>query len=84
MVHPSIQDELFNIVVNIFGDKNQLFIEEGYNILNLLLYKSKEIIDSKYYIFFKVMIYGILGVPAEYIDSLKKGNNFNRIFGETL
>ena len=67
-------------MVNIFVDRSQLYIEEGYNILNLLLYKLKVNVEPKYYIFFKIIIYAILGVPPNYIMDLKKGTQFDRQF----
>jgi hypothetical protein len=30
---------LFNVIINVFVDEDQIYIEEGFNILNLLLYK---------------------------------------------
>lgn len=56
----------------------QLYIEEGYNILNLLLYKHQQPPEANYYIFFQVIAYAILGVPDNYLRSLRnKGDNFS-------
>lgn len=38
-INNEVGDTLFDLVVWVFSDKNQNYIEEGYNILNLLLYK---------------------------------------------
>jgi hypothetical protein len=65
-------------------DPSQLYIEEGYNILNLLLYKLKNSVESKYYIFFKVIAYAILGVPSDYISNLKNRSNFDKQFAQIL
>jgi hypothetical protein len=72
------------IVIKVFLDEGQLYLEEGFNILNLLLYKLKENIDTKYYLFLKVIIYTILGVPNNYINNLKISNNSNKQFGMIL
>ena len=80
-ISSSNKEEMFNIVIKIFSDPSQLYIEEGFNILNLLLYKLKENVNPKYYIFLKVIIYAILGVPVEYINNLKHGSNFDKSFG---
>jgi hypothetical protein len=72
------------IVIKVFLDEGQLYLEEGFNILNLLLYKLTEKIDTKYYLFLKVIIYTILGVPNNYINNLKIGNNNDKQFGMIL
>jgi hypothetical protein len=36
-------------------------------VLNLLLYKLQHQTDTKYFIFFRVIVYAILGLPAQYI-----------------
>lgn len=71
-------------MVNIFVDRSQIYIEEGYNILNLLLYKLKSLVQPKYFLFLKVIVYAILGVPQDYIANLRKGSNFDRQFSEML
>lgn len=67
-------------MIKILSDPSQLYLEEGFNILNLLLYKLKEHVNPKYYIFLKVIIYAILGVPTEYINHLSQGNHFDKSF----
>ena len=80
----AVSEELFGIVVNIFVDRSQLYIEEGYNILNLLLFKLKGQVQPKYYLFLKVIVYAILGVPQDYLASLRKGSNFDRQFADIV
>ena len=50
-------------MVEVFADRSQLYIEEGYNILNLLLYKLDGPLDDRYYLFFKTIAYALLGLP---------------------
>jgi hypothetical protein len=78
------KQQLFDIVVWIFSDFNQNYIEEGYNVLNLLLYKLENEADRKFFLFFKVIVYAILGLPKEYVENLKKGDNFNVKYAEIL
>jgi hypothetical protein len=80
----NVREELFGITINIFADKSQLYIEEGFNILNLLLYKLHNNIEPKYYVFFKTIIYAILGVPPNYINSLRNGNAFDKQYAEII
>lgn len=80
----AVSEELFAIVVGIFEDRSQLYIEEGYNILNLLLYKLKGPVEPKHYLFLKVILYAILGLPQDYIAGLRKGSSFDRQFAEIL
>lgn len=76
---------LFDLVVWVFSDQQQTYIEEGYNILNLLLYKQESFADNKYFLFFRVIIYAILGVPQEYIENLRrKGDNFSVTYADIL
>jgi hypothetical protein len=79
-----VRESLFGIVINIFGDINQLFIEEGYNILNLLLYKLTTAVEDKHYLFFKVITYAILGLPNNFIQGLRMGNDFQRLYAEII
>jgi hypothetical protein len=68
-------------MVWVFSDSSQIFMEEGYNILNLLLYKLEGQANSKYFLFFRVIVYAILGLPQHYIDNLQaKGDNFSLKF----
>lgn len=60
------------MVVFIFSDPMQMYVEEGYNILNLLLYKLTGLPDSKYYIFFQMIVFAILGLPANHVHSLRQ------------
>lgn len=68
-----------------FSDPNQNYLEEGYNILNLLLYKMKDHVNPQYFLFFRVIVYAILGLPSGYIKSLNnKGDNFSLKFAQIL
>lgn len=84
ILNENARKELFDIVVGIFCDRSQLFIEEGYNILNLLLYKLTGPVEDKYYIFFRVISYAILGLPNNFLEGLHKGNDFQRQYAEIL
>lgn len=64
--------------MQIFSDRSQMFIEEGYNILNLLLYKLTTAVENNYYLFFKVITYAILGLPPNFLQQLRRGNDFDR------
>ena len=78
------QLQLLDIIVFVFSDPNQNYLEEGYNILNLLLYK-KEQVDPQYFLFFKVIVYAILGLPHNYIQDLRrKGDAFGLKFAQIL
>ena len=73
------------MIIWVFSDKEQNYIEEGFNVLNLLLYKLNNFADSKFYVFFKVIVYAILGLPQSYVDDLrKKGDNFSLKFADIL
>lgn len=72
-------------MVWVFSDQSLIFMEEGYNILNLLLYKLEGQANSKYFLFFRVIVYAILGLPQQYIQNLRaKGDNFSLKFAEIL
>ncbi len=62
--------------MGVFADRSQLFIEEGYNILNLLLYKLQGPPEDNYYLFFKTIIYALLALPPHLLQQLQRGNNF--------
>ena len=69
----------------VFSDKEQNFIEEGFNVLNLLLYKLDGYADNKYFIFFKVIVYAILGLPKTYVEDMRKrGDSFSLQFADIL
>jgi hypothetical protein len=71
-------------VVEVFADRSQLYIEEGYNILNLLLYKLEGPLDDRYYLFFKTIAYALLGLPPTLVERLRRGNDFDRQYCEIL
>ena len=80
-----MSQQLFDLVVWIFGDRNQDYIEEGFNVLNLLLYKLDHHPDSKYFLFFKVITYAILGYSQEEINKVRmKGGDFNLQYADIL
>lgn len=71
--------------MEVFADRSQLYIEEGYNILNLLLYKLEGPLDDRYYLFFKTIAYALLGLPPTLVERLRRGNNdFDRQYCEIL
>ena len=59
-------------MVWIFSDPGQLYVEEGYNMLNLLLYKHNSPPEAKYYMFFQMMTFAILGLPPHYLSQLRQ------------
>lgn len=85
VIEEGVRDQLFDLMVWVFSDSSQIFMEEGYNILNLLLYKLEGQANSKYFLFFRVIVYAILGLPQYYIDNLQaKGDNFSLKFAQIL
>ena len=60
--------------MSIFSDPDLLYVEEGFNILNQILFKSKNV-KPEYNIYFSVIIYGILPLNEGYINSLKSENS---------
>ena len=76
---------MFEVVLWIFSDRNQDYIEEGFNVLNLLLYKKEGRIPSEYLVFFRVIVYAILGLPHSYIQELRqKGGPQNHQYANIL
>lgn len=71
-----MREDLLGIVLGVFADRNQMYIEEGYNILNLLLYKLQGPPEETYYLFFKTIAYAILGLPPNFLQQLQRGTAF--------
>lgn len=67
-------DLIHNLLILIFSDANLLYVEEGFNILNQIIFKSKNL-KTEYNIYFSVIIFGILPLPVEYINALKNENS---------
>ena len=67
-------DLIHNLLISIFSDSDLLYIEEGFNILNQIMFKSKSL-KQEYNIYFSVIIFGILPLTAEYINVLKNENS---------
>ncbi len=61
---------IHNLLISIFSDPDLLYVEEGFNILNQIIFKSKNL-KQDYNIYFSVIIYGILPLNEAYIKSLK-------------
>ena len=73
-----------DLVVWVFSDHNQNYTEEGFNVLNLLLYKL-DTLNAKYFLFFKMIVYAILGLPKEHVENLRrKGDDFNQKYADIL
>ena len=72
MVGEKERELLLGVVVSVFGDRSQLFIEEGYNVLNLLLYKLRGPPDARYYLFFKTIALALLGLPPALPEQLRR------------
>ena len=54
-------------------------------MLNLLLYKLDNFADDKYFLFFKVIVYAILGLPSKYVDDLiRRGDDFSLKYADIL
>ncbi|EGR30486.1 hypothetical protein IMG5_130780 [Ichthyophthirius multifiliis] len=56
------KDFLSKLIVECFVDKEQRYLEEGFSILNILLFKMNQI-PSSLWIFYPFMCYCIIGVP---------------------
>ena len=84
-IEPEIVSSLFDLIVWVFSDREQSYLQEGFNVLNLLLYKLDNFADDKYFLFFKVIVYAILGLPKQYIDDLRRrGDEFSLKYAEIL
>jgi hypothetical protein len=65
---------IHNLLVLIFSDSEPLYVEEGFNILNQIIFKSKNL-KQEYNIYFSVIIFGILPLTENYVHTLKSQNS---------
>lgn len=72
-----VRQDLFEAVAAIFANPQQLFLEEGFNILNLLLYKQEEKIDPAHFLYFRAICWAVLGLPPSCLPSLASRHDPN-------
>ena len=49
------------------------------------MYKLDGFADQKYFLFFKVIVYAILGLPSKYVEEMRsRGDNYSMKFADIL
>jgi hypothetical protein len=80
-----VRGQLLELVVWVFSEQSQSYIEEGFNVLNLVLYRLEGPPSPSYFLFFRMIVYAILGFPQEQVAKIRsKGDPFSRQYADIL